>query len=568
MATSADARAVKSLNTSGGRKKFVFKNLPERINEIDITSTEFRTLNKVKAEPSEGSTFFRDCLVEWRELNTAEDFILFYEEMLPLVQNLELVILEKENIFSKLVSRLQMKARLSLEPILRLIAALSRDLLRDFLPFLPRIVNSLLILLKNGAHKEPEIIEQIFSSWSSIIESLRKYLVCDIEGILRDTLELRYHPKDYISEFMSESMSFLLRNASDEQLEKGISMILSEVAHQPNNVGGVGLLYYAMRGTCGGLHSKAGRVLRFLLKDSTLSLCDNFPKGPGTVVEVVSLVLQRICEDLEAEKSIVMWEYLYKNINKSISNKKSVHLSRLLNVLTAVVRIEKGRKVHDSSSLIGIVSRIVSTFVASSGTLVEGDNLSAVLDEVLQLILCTINRVNEMPIVASQWAPIFALKSSSLLTFLREFLLKDHSVVKAFTNNILSAINNMIWESPEEVIPLLLTLCESQQTSHDGVNIINQIFEGKYERIHSFLEKNLKEIQQNIENTGLVQIDEAKLAIIWGVVNCYPYFRVDSSLLICFKKTLRQHLGVSDVSSVDRTHEDSWAGSATIQNPK
>ncbi|XP_010445040.1 PREDICTED: U3 small nucleolar RNA-associated protein 20-like [Camelina sativa] len=154
-----------------------------------------------------------------------------------------------------------------------------------------------------------------------------------------------------------------------------------------------------------------------------------------------------------------------------------------------------------------------------------------------------------MPIVASQWAPIFALKSSSLLTFLREFLLKDHSVVKAFTNNILSAINNMIWESPEEVIPLLLTLCESQQTSHDGVNIINQIFEGKYERIHSFLEKNLKEIQQNIENTGLVQIDEAKLAIIWGVVNCYPYFRVDSSLLICFKKTLRQHLGVSDADT-------------------
>lgn len=54
-----------------------------------------------------------------QELNTAEDFILFYEEMLPFVQNLELVILQKELIFSKLVSRLQMKARLSLEPILR-----------------------------------------------------------------------------------------------------------------------------------------------------------------------------------------------------------------------------------------------------------------------------------------------------------------------------------------------------------------------------------------------------------------------------------------------------------------
>ncbi|XP_020872517.1 U3 small nucleolar RNA-associated protein 20 isoform X2 [Arabidopsis lyrata subsp. lyrata] len=546
MATSADARAVKSLNNSEGRKRFVFKSFSERINDIDININGYRTLNKVKAEPSEGSTFFRDCLVEWRELNTAEDFISFYEEMLPLVQNLGLVLVQKEKILSKLVSRLQMKARLSLEPILRLIAALSRDLLKDFIPFLPRIVNSLVTLLKNGAHKDPEIIEQVFTSWSSIIVSLQKYLVCDIESILRDTSELSYYPKDYISEFMSESMSFLLRNAQDEQLEKGFKMILSEVAHPSKKAGGVGLLYYVMRGTCGRLHSKAERVLSFLLKDSTLSFFDNFPQGPGTVVEVVSLALQRICEDLEAEKLVVMWEYLYKKINKSISNKKSVHLSRLLSLLTAVVKIEKGRKVHDSPSLIGIVSRTVSTFVASSETVVEGDNLSAVLDEVLQLILCTINRVNEIETVALLWAPIFALKSPSLLPFLREFLQKDQSVVKAFTNNILCAINNMIWESSEEVIPLLLTLCERQQTSHDMVNIISQTFESRYERIHEFLEENIKKVQQNIEDTGLARIDEAELAAIWGVVNCYPYFKVDSSLLFCFKKSLRQHLAVSD----------------------
>jgi U3 small nucleolar RNA-associated protein 20 len=120
-----------------------------------------------------------------QELNTAEDFILFYEEMLPSVQSLSLIIMQKERIFSNLVSRLQMKARLSLEPILRLIAALSRDLLNDFIPFLPQIVNSFVTLLNNGAHNDPEIIQQVFTSWASIIVSLQKYLVCDIEGILR-----------------------------------------------------------------------------------------------------------------------------------------------------------------------------------------------------------------------------------------------------------------------------------------------------------------------------------------------------------------------------------------------
>lgn len=54
-----------------------------------------------------------------QELNTAEDFISFYEEIMPFVQTLPSIILHKELIFSKLISRLSFEARLSLEPILR-----------------------------------------------------------------------------------------------------------------------------------------------------------------------------------------------------------------------------------------------------------------------------------------------------------------------------------------------------------------------------------------------------------------------------------------------------------------
>lgn len=116
----------------------------------------FKTLEKVKAEPSEGSTFLKDRLVELRvcvtfdqsfliflllvfivlyfrlqretcnnlvglmqELDIAEYFISFYEKMLPFVQTLPLVISQKEIIFSTLVSELHMKARFSLDAFLR-----------------------------------------------------------------------------------------------------------------------------------------------------------------------------------------------------------------------------------------------------------------------------------------------------------------------------------------------------------------------------------------------------------------------------------------------------------------
>ncbi|KAG9136708.1 hypothetical protein Leryth_004489 [Lithospermum erythrorhizon] len=204
MATPSDSTAVKSLNNGPGRRRFLFKTFAQRIDDIEIDV--FRSLHPVKAEPSQGSSFFLDCLVECRELNTAEDFISFYEEMLPLVQTLPQIILQKEVILSKLLCRMQMRGRLSLEPILRLIAALSRDLLADFLPFLRKIADSLVSLLESGADREPEIIEQIFTSWSYILMYLQKYLTRDVISVLKVTVKLRYYPKDYIQEFMAESV--------------------------------------------------------------------------------------------------------------------------------------------------------------------------------------------------------------------------------------------------------------------------------------------------------------------------------------------------------------------------
>ena len=54
----------------------------------------------------------------------AEDFISFYEEMMPLVQTLPQVLLHKELIISKILARLEMRARLSLEPMLRYVTML------------------------------------------------------------------------------------------------------------------------------------------------------------------------------------------------------------------------------------------------------------------------------------------------------------------------------------------------------------------------------------------------------------------------------------------------------------
>uniref|UniRef100_A0A0D3EQK8 Uncharacterized protein n=1 Tax=Oryza barthii TaxID=65489 RepID=A0A0D3EQK8_9ORYZ len=292
MATPSYA-AVKCLNTSSSsRKRFVFKSFSQRVEEIDIDV--YRSLHEVKAEPSSGSSFFLDALVEWRELNTADDFISFYEETIHLVQTLPQIVLHCEKIFSGLLKRINMKARLSLEPILMLVAALSRDILEDFLPH----ANAILALLSDGGDRDPEIMEQVFTSWSYVMMYLQKYLVKDVVQVLRITAPLRFFPKDYVREFMAESVSFVLRNAPNGQQIEGVRNVLLEAAKNPSPVhidGITALLCHVMRGTYTRLHSRAGKIMEFLLSKSNLTtIQEKFPDDKANILKLVKSLVKSI----------------------------------------------------------------------------------------------------------------------------------------------------------------------------------------------------------------------------------------------------------------------------------
>ncbi|KAL3724550.1 hypothetical protein ACJRO7_029686 [Eucalyptus globulus] len=531
MATPSDAQAVKSLNTAPGRRRFVFKTFSQRLEEIEIDV--YKSLDRIKSEPSEGSSFFRDCLVEWRELNTTEDFISYYEEIMPLVQTLPLVLLHKEVIISKLLSRLQMKARLSLEPIIRLISALSRDLLEDFFLFLPRIVDSLVSLLENGADKETEIIEQIFCSWSSMMMYLQKYLRRDIVYVLKITTKLRYYVKEYVQDFMAEAMSFLLRNAPVEELIKGVRKLMFEVVKKQSverKAGVSALLYYTMRGTSLKFHSKAERVLRILLDNSIFRIGDKFTEGADTIVEVIDAAFQRLCEALESKELTLLWNCLYQETIDAINSKNSSYLGRLLTLLISNVQFDEGRKVLDYGPLLELVTMLVQKLFVSHGSTVAEDGLVEVLDKVLKLMLCIVdglhraNNSSALQHCCLQWTPLFELQNLSLLEFIGEMLLKDSSIVCAFHAIILRTLDNLIENSLEQVICLCLCLSEKMLVAVD----IHGVLFGGHSRIQQFVQQtvtNWVSLIKGFRNGDRLsaQLDEAELALLWGVICCYPY---------------------------------------------
>ncbi|KAF5199197.1 Small subunit processome component 20-like protein [Thalictrum thalictroides] len=529
MATPSQSQAVKSLNTSAGRKRFVFKNFSQRVEEIDIGETVFRSLDTVKAEPSSGSSFFRDCLLEWRELNTAEDFISFYEEMMPWVQTLPQVILHKETIMSKLLSRLQVTARLSLEPILRLIAALSRDLLKDFLPFLKRITDALVRLLKNGAEREPEVLEQIFTSWSYIMMYLKKYLREDIAELLKITRQLRYYPKDYVEEFMAESVSYLLRNAPDKQRMKGIRDIIHEVVKKPSHIrksGASALLWHIMKGTPSKFHSKAEDVLRLLMSSCIINIGGS--QGSVAVVEVVAATIQRVCEELHPKEFILMWDCLFDEVSSSSGDGNLLHLCHVMSLLISSIQFSNGGKVSDYKPMLDLVKSLIDKYIRPCHETVE-DHFHEVVNKVLQLMLCLLdgllscNDLSTITVISLEWSPLFELRNGSLLHFVRELIQKDPSVSVAFRSQILSAMNHLVEVSPaEEIIYLLLTFFDKFQATSsfsDGMS------EEMFPRVCNFLQESISVAINDIAHwdSSTMQFNESKLAALWGILNCYPH---------------------------------------------
>ncbi|XP_047154008.1 small subunit processome component 20 homolog isoform X2 [Vigna umbellata] len=531
MATASHARAVKSLNKSSGRGRFVFKSFSERVNEIDINV--YRSLEKVKAEPSEGSSFFRDCLIEWRELNTAEDFISFYEEIMPYTQTLPLVLLHKESLILKLLSRLHIKARLSVDAILSLIAALSRDLLEEFVPLLPRIVESLVSLLENGGEREPDIIEQIFMSWSYIMMYLQKYLVRNPSEVLRVTSKLRYYPNKYVRQFMGEAMSFVLRNAPDEQLERGISRLIDDAVKKPSlcREGVEALLFNIMKGSTSRFHSKAERVLQLLTSEAIYPIGDKVSQDSMAIVKIVKSVFKKLCEKMESKELNLVWNCLYKETDECLNTGNIRHLQYTLSVLVSAIKVQNGQKVSDYKPVLKLALRLVQTFTKASGV-IDSQDMDLVVDRILKLMLailkglCNCN-TSMIPECALQWAPIFKSGRSSLLSFIRKLLHEDLCLFH-FRSNVISAMNDLMEISEEEVIHLLQSFCEKMQLDILNSDLVDGTSEeAPLARVCSRLQKIISCWKEKIIDIAradvLCEIDEGMLAHLWGAVNCYSH---------------------------------------------
>ncbi|GJP63639.1 hypothetical protein CLOP_g20705 [Closterium sp. NIES-67] len=258
---------------SQSSRRFRFKSFTRQVEEAQVDV--FRSLAPTQQQPSPGcSSFFQQALLHWRELSAAVDFNEVHSKVAPLVASLPQLVFHRHRLVAALLARLHMRAALSLQPILSLLATLPRDLQHDFLPFLPLCLDACLRLLQQGADRDAAALQQVVQCVGEMVKHLRHYLTPDVVTLLKMTKPLRFYPAGYVRDLIAQSVAFVLRNAPPKQMARGVRWLLAEARAVPceERESGVALLLaHAAKGPAHSLHSKAAPLLlRLLLLPSSL----------------------------------------------------------------------------------------------------------------------------------------------------------------------------------------------------------------------------------------------------------------------------------------------------------
>ena len=113
-----------------------------------------------------------------------------------------------------------------------------------------------------------------------------------------------------------------------------------------------------------------------------------------------------------------------------------------------------------------------------------------------------------------------------------------------------SAMNDLVESSQEEVLCLLLSFFERLQMHPQSTKFLDEMSEGRLSKICNYMQgvisnwiRLINDIAQG--NPLPAQIDEAKLAILWGIINCYPHMfdvQANESVLMKLIDALHQLL--------------------------
>ncbi|KAI1852269.1 hypothetical protein JX266_002447 [Neoarthrinium moseri] len=367
MPATSSGRIVKSRkgkNSTPHQKNHRWESFSTKISKLHSLDP----LRKVRrhdldAEDLEATTsYFKNGLDKWADLDISKGFTSFKREVLPLCESLPQILHFEGRIMDLLEKYISAQERESLESLLDLLTAFAHDLGTRFEKHYPRAL-TLITQIASKRH-DADVIEWTFACLAFLFKYLSRLLITDIRPTYDAVSPLlgKARNPQYIARFAAEAMSFMIRKAAaPSHREKALPLIIEHAREDLKNTRGDRQyeLYYhgimtmfaeAIKGQGHGVHTTGPAILQALVASVPDEEC--YTQLSESWAEVVCGVAVSVVHHTNSETFEPIAQAIYETEVYQSGDQK--HLRNILPIRLAgvVAGVRKGTRISDWSPLL------------------------------------------------------------------------------------------------------------------------------------------------------------------------------------------------------------------------
>lgn len=348
---------------------------------------------------STNTSYFRNGMLKWADLNISLTFTNFKREVMPLCETLPQILYFRDKIMDLLATYIRAQDKESLEPLLDLLTAFAHDLGSKFEKYYQTSLELLVAIASKP--QEVDVIEYTFGALAWLFKYLSRLLVPDMRptyNMLSGLLGKSKHP-NHINRFAAESMSFLIKKAAaPSHRESALPRIINHVRDdlkdlattlaKKNKAAGddvadfeleaafktkpfemyqqgiMNMFSEAMKGPGHTLHSTANYMFVALL--AAVPPEDLEPGKSSFWTEVCCGILTNIIHHSTAESFETLAEAILDAASNAIEDKRMVekpyHLTIYLRLFGVMAGVRSGSRISDWRALIRMLTRLLEMF--------------------------------------------------------------------------------------------------------------------------------------------------------------------------------------------------------------
>lgn len=386
------AKVRKSKYTTPHQKNHRWESFSTKISKLNSLDPlrKVRRHDLDEEDLSATTSYFRNGINKWADLNISKPFTDFKRQVLPLCETLPQILHFQDKIMELLATYIGAQDKEALEPLLDLLTAFAHDLGVKFEKYYEKSLELLVAIA--GKPQGADVIEWTFGAMAWLFKYLSRLLVPDLRptyDMLSGLLGKTRQPV-HINRFAAEALSFLVKKAAaPSHRETALSRLVEHVRDDlkghartlaTKNKGLVGdaadyeleaaykskqfemyrdgvmtMFSEAMKSAGNTLHSTCAFVFGALV--SAISSDELEPGNHAPWTDVCCGVLTSIIHHSTPETFKTLAESIFDSASQTLAERSSLSL-KMFGIMAGV---RNGSRVTDWASLIKVLTRTLET---------------------------------------------------------------------------------------------------------------------------------------------------------------------------------------------------------------